>query len=88
MKKKTNPYRMPVTMANVERAKKEASADAIRRTQALFLTVLRDKEGYDIEGLQRVWNEIEDLSDSVINGYCTISDLRDVLKQEEGVELT
>ena len=48
----------------------------------IILTVLRDKEGFEIEDLKRLWSEIGDLSDSIVGGYATISDMKDVLKQE------
>lgn len=85
MKKKSNPRKRPATQADVNRAKKEAQTDAIRLAWSIFFTVLRDKEGYEsIEDLKRVWKEVEDLSDSIAKGYCTVADLRDILKQEAG----
>lgn len=87
-KKKTNPRRQPATRADVERAKQTGQDNAIRLTWSIFFTVLRDKEGYDLEGLRRVWGHVDDLSDSIAKKYCTVADLRDILRQEEGVELT
>lgn len=84
MKKRTNPRRIPATRADIDRAKTEAVREAIKLVWSIFFTVLRDKEGYDLDGLRRVWEEAEDLSDSISKGYCTASDLRDVLKQEIG----
>lgn len=85
MKKKVNPRRAPATKADVLKAKREAEDRALETAWSIFFSVLRDKEGYDLDGLKRVWKEVEDLSDSIAKGYCSISDLRDVLKQEEGV---
>lgn len=87
-KKKTNPNRQPVTKADVNRAKRKAQENALKAAWSIFFTVLRDKEGYDLEGLQRIWGEVEDLSDSIAKGYCTVSDLREILKLEEGVRLS
>ena len=81
-KNKVNPRRVPVSQAEVNRAKKDATTNAIHYVWSLFFTVLRDKEGYDIEGLKRVWAEVEDLTDSVMN--CTITDLKHILKTEAG----
>lgn len=86
--KKTNPRRRPATMADVKRAKKEANNMATTAAWAIIFTVLRDKENYSLEDLRRVWGHVEDLSDSIIKGYCTIADLRDILKTEESIELT
>lgn len=86
-KKKVNPRRQPVTMAEVKRAKVDAEDQALRAAWSIFFTVLRDKEGYTLDDLRRVWSKVEDLSDSIAKGYCTVSDLREILKLEEGVNL-
>jgi len=86
-KKKTNPRRQPVTMADVKRAKGDAQDKALQAAWSIFFTVLRDKEGYTLDDLRRTWEEVEDLSDSIAKGYCTVSDLREILKLEEGVSL-
>lgn len=83
-KKKVNPRRRPATQADVNRAKKLASNESIRIAWAIMFTVLRDKEGYELEDLRRVWNEVEDLSEGIADGYVTVADLKDVLKQEIG----
>ena len=87
MKKKVNPRRRPATQADVQRAKQKVREEAIKLAWSILFTVLRDKEGYDLEGLQRVWKEVDDLSDSIAKGYCTVTDLRDVLKQEIGADI-
>lgn len=88
MKKRVNPRRRPATQADVERAKQEAQDRALKAAWSIFFTVLRDKEGYTLEDLRRCWSEVEDLSDSIAKGYCTIADLREILVLEEGVQLT
>ena len=60
----------------------------IRRAYIIFLSVLRDKEGYEPEDMKRVWNEIMELSRSLNEGRCSYDDLNRVLKQECGVEVT
>ena len=87
MKKKVNPRRRPATQADVQRAKQKGQEEAIKLAWSILFTVLRDKEGYDLEGLPRVWKEDDDLSDSIAKGYCTVTDLRDVLKQEIGANI-
>lgn len=84
-KKKTNPNRQPVTMADVNRAKQKATSDLMSFVWSIFFTVLRDKENYSLEDLRRVWMEVEDLSDSITKGYCTVGDIKHILKLEEGV---
>ena len=86
-KKKVNPKRQPVTMADVKRAKDEAMREATKAAWAIMFTVLRDKEGHTLEDLKRIWAEVDDLSDSIIKGYCTVADLRVILKEEEGANI-
>lgn len=68
MNRKINPCRRPATMADVQRAKETATADACRVTLAIFFTALLDKEGMDAEQLHRIWREVEALSESVRDG--------------------
>lgn len=82
MPKRINPRRRPATQADVQRAKDAATADACRVTLAIFLTVLLDKEGMGTEQLQRIWREVEALSESVRDGYVSAPDLIRVLRDE------
>lgn len=86
-KKRVNPHRQPATKADVKRAKGEAEEAALKAAWSIFFTVLRDKEGYELDDLRRVWTAVEYLSDSINEGRCTVSDLREILKLEEGIKL-
>ena len=86
-KEKVNPRRRPATMADVKRASKQATNDALTASAAIFLTVLCDKEQANAEIIQRVWNEMQALSQSVIEGYVSISDLKYTLYREYGVDV-
>ena len=86
-KKQTNPNKRPASMADVNKAKKEAQEKAIELAWSIFFTVLCDKEGYSLEDLRRVWNEVNSLSDSIAKGYCTVRDLRSILREEIGVDI-
>lgn len=87
-KKRVNPHRRPVTMATVNRVKEETKDEAVSLAIALFLTVMCDKFGFDAEQLQRVWTEVNFLSDSVVKGYVNVADLKEVLRTEYGIEIT
>lgn len=87
MPKKVNPRRRPATMADVERAKDEATASVCRVTLAIFFTALLDKEGMDAAQLQRIWREVEALSGSVRDGYVFAPDLIRVLREEYGIDI-
>ena len=79
---KTNPRRRPATQADVERAKKAAQGEAISLAMTIMFTALLDKEGFTQEDLQRLWREVNDLSDSIAKGYVSAADLRNVLRRE------
>lgn len=86
-KRPAAPSRRPATQADVLRAKQKGVEDAVRLVQAMIFTVLLDKEGYDEEGLQRVWAELEYLSDSINQGYVNLPDLAHVLREEYHLKL-
>lgn len=86
-KPKKNPRKRPATMADVERAKLQATHNACEAAWAIMFTVLRDKEGMEPEDLHRIWDEVCDLSNSIAAGYVTLPDLKNVLKKEAEVIL-
>lgn len=87
MSKKTNPRNRPASQADIIKAKKQAQTQAINITWAIFFTVMRDKEGYGKKRLRRVWNAVNELSDSIAKGYVNVKDLMRVLDEEAGILL-
>ena len=87
MSGKVNPRRRPATMADVNRAVEQATNDALAASAAIFLTVLCDKKSADAEIIQRVWQEMQELSQSIIDGYVSVADLKDTLRKEYGVDI-
>lgn len=87
MSKKTNPRNRPASQADIIKAKKQAQTQAINITWAIFFTVMRDKEGYGKERLKRVWKEVNELSDSIAQGYVNVKDLMRVLDEEADIVL-
>lgn len=85
--KKINPRKRPASMADVEKAKKDATGEAISLSIALFLTVMVDKYGFDADTLKSVWNDINKLSQEVSEGRVNLHDLKQVLIEEYGIEL-
>lgn len=73
--------------SDINKIKRQAFKDAVNYAIVIFLTVLLDKEGADADILQRVGREINDLSDSVSQGYCDLNDLKKVLREEYGVKI-
>lgn len=82
-KKKVNPRRRPATLADVNKAKKEAMDIAITFAWAILFTALRDKEGFGYVRLRRVWDEVNYISDSIDKGYINIDDLVNELKEHD-----
>ena len=60
----------------------EAENDALFRAKSDL-----EKENADAEILHRVWDEVNDLSDSINQGYVTEADLRRVLREEYDIEI-
>ena len=87
MSGKVNPRHCPATQADVNRAAQRATNDALAASAAIFLTVLCDKENADAEVIQRVWEEMQALSQSIIDGYVSVADLKDTLSNEYGVDI-
>lgn len=82
-KKRVNPRRRPATLADVNKAKKEAMDIAITFAWAILFTALRDKEGFGYIRLRRVWDEVNYISDSIDKGYIDVDDLVNELKEHD-----
>lgn len=87
MSKKINPRRVPVSKADIDKAKRTAENEAIRFATSLVITVLRDKFGFGPTRLQRVWTGVEELADSVAKGYVTKADLERTLMEEANIRV-
>ena len=88
--KNTNPNRKIFTEADIRRVSRQITDDVFQETYAIMFTVLRDKEGFTPEDLMRVHQEIQELSEAVHGQrkYCSVSDLRDTLRRETGIDIT
>lgn len=85
--KKTNPRKRPATWADVNRAKDKAVDEAVVTALAMFLIVLVDKfNGADY--IMDVWKEINKMSDMVSEGYVSIADIKNTLREEYGIILS
>lgn len=81
--KKVGVYRRVATAKDVQNAKN----DAVTQVWAIFFTVMHDKEGYGKKRLKRLWKHVNELSESITQGYVKISDLQKTLDKEMGVVL-
>lgn len=87
MSRKTNPRRRPANMADVERAKQEAQAEAISYAMTIFFSVLCDKHAATDAELRQFRDEANYLSESIVQGYVSLADLRHTLRTERGIEV-
>ena len=84
--KKVNPKRRPATWADVERARKEATDEAVQLAMCIVLTVLVDKfNGRDY--IQDIWKAVNKLSEEIVEGRVNMTDLKHVLLTEYDVEI-
>lgn len=85
--KKKNPQRQ-LRESDIKRIKNELVEEAIRCSYVVMLNVLRDNEGYGPKRLKRVYDGIDDLTDSISKGYVSFYDLEKVLYEEAGIVIS
>ena len=78
----------PKSYATVFGAKQSGQLRGIKCATFIFLRVMKDKEGATSEDVNRIWKEIEDLSDSIAKGYVKLEDIQQSLLEEDGILLT
>lgn len=87
MSKKVNPRRRPASQADVEKAKREATVEAMKRVLYLILFLLIDKHGAPLEDIQQLAREVNDEADSVASGEIKWKDIEWVVEEEYDVHL-
>ena len=83
-KKKTNPKKKPISKVAKEAMIRQES---VNNCWAIIMTVLIDKFDFSQDDIEKAWNEVQELSDSIVKGYVNKSDLKKVLKEESGIIL-
>ena len=77
--------------SDIERMKREATRDAARQVLALTLglpvMVLHDKWGFGSKRCERFVEQLTGLYQSYVEGYISLDDVRDTLKEETGCEI-
>ena len=84
MAKKKNPC-ITIRESDIRRIKKECTKNAVDFAVILFLSVMHDKHGYGKKRLARVLNQLDNLADSVSEGYVNLEDLRHMIEDECGI---
>ena len=80
-KKKKNPC-IHLKRSDVNKLKNDATSIGIRYAMVIFLYVMREKEGYGDKRIKRVYDEMNDVVDSINKGYINLNDLEHVLSLE------
>jgi len=78
MSQKVNPRKIPRTQADVDKAWDEGVLVGVENATAIFLTVCADKFGMEDQMIP-LWNEINKLSQSVLEKRVSIPDLKRTL---------
>lgn len=85
--KKVNPRKRPATGADVEKAKKDATNEAIKRVLYLVLYILIEKHDAPYDDIQQLAQEINYCADSITKGYVSWKDIEHVVVDEYKVSL-
>lgn len=86
MAKKKNPV-VHVKQSDVKKMKEDATNIGIKYALILFLSVMRDKEGYGLKRLKRVYKAAIELADSLNKGYVKWDDLEKALEVESDITI-
>ncbi len=85
--RKPNPRKVQRTQADVDKAWVEGERFGTWGALLMLFTVLYDKEHAEPKDIQRVWDEVNYLAESVAERRVTLNDLDKVLREEYGVEV-
>ena len=83
-KQKKNPQ-IILKESQLKKIKSECTNKAVNDALTIFLTVMNNKEGYGKTRIKRLYKRIEELSDTVSDGYVTIERLKKALEDECGI---
>jgi hypothetical protein len=90
VKGKVNPRRhvFQMTEADLRKELLKASNSGVGLALALFITVMVDKYGFDRDQVVELWGHLNKLSEEVKEGRVSAWDLKNVLIDEYGIELS
>lgn len=86
-KKRINPRRLPVSKADIDKAKATAIDIAVTRAWALFFLALGDVFGFGKTRMMRLWKRINEYSEDVVSGELDVEEVIQVLNDEYGIHL-
>ena len=82
---KNKPHKQPrrPTWADVTRARHRG----VDTAEAIYLTVLLDKCGFDADGIAEFYHHAAELSKEIVEGRINVKDLANVLRDEYQIDL-
>jgi len=83
---KVNPRKIPRTQADVDKAWDDGVLAGVNNATAIFLTVCADKFGMEDQMIP-LWNEINKLSQSVLERRVSIPDLKRTLLEDYNINV-
>lgn len=86
MSKRKKQRRPQTPQTAIKKAQLKAQLAAIDTIWAIFFTVMREKEGYGIKRLARLWDRVNELSEKISKGETSVDDLIKNLR-EAGITL-
>lgn len=86
MGKKTNPRKIPRTQADVDRAYERGKEEGSKSAIIIMMYAMKDKFGATDEQLRDFFDAITYTVDSINKGYITENDLKNVIKQDYGLQ--
>lgn len=84
--KRINPRRKPATEADVDRARTAAVDQAVKLSQAIYLTVLKDRFSFTNDQIAEAWQAMDKLSQEVCEKRVKLWDLVTVLREESNID--
>ena len=85
--KKVNPRSRPMTEADVNKAKREATQTAMKHALYMVLYILVDKHDAPVEDLQQLSSELNWLSSAIASGGLSWSFIYKVLEEDYDLKL-
>lgn len=84
MRKKHNPREL-VPWGTLDKERRKIRDEAVEYAYVVMFTAMHDKHGYGVKRLNRLYNDINYIADSISRGYVNLQDLADELRDKMGI---
>lgn len=86
MARKKHNHKELVPWGTLDKERKKIRDEAVNWAYIIMFTALRDKWGYGIIRLNRLYNDINYIADSISKGYVKLQDLKKELEDKMGIK--